>query len=216
MTEDEYFRELKTLNSSIEEKYKNLDGKYEDLLEQALEEERELYKKKKIEGCIYKFEHEGHVYIGQTSTTFLVRYFRHKEAIASNKKLYKYLRTVENDSRYWTVLHAGIKDKDLLNWLEKYYIWRYDSTNDKGLNVGYGGDSEEEYQEFLKWKYIPDKDYKIKINLEHGYIIIKNNNVQEIKGDIPYPKVIEVLENLREIVLNIKTGEKDYDFVEVL
>lgn len=104
---------------------------------------------------IYKITNmiNNKVYIGQTIHTLEHRKSRHIECVNTgvDRHLYNAMRKygVENFV-FEEIDHAD--NIDDLNYLESYYITKYDSVR-KGYNMGYGGDNNVMFSDVVKSKH---------------------------------------------------------------
>ena len=109
-------------------------------------------------GYIYKITNDenGKVYIGKTARTVWGRWRNHVSHAVTHKKhscprLHRAIRKYGEDS--FTCEPIQEAPDDVLNDLEKFWIWQYDSAN-KGYNITLGGEGLLKYEdkEFLeKW-----------------------------------------------------------------
>ena len=104
---------------------------------------------------IYKITNQvnGKVYIGQTIHTLSHRKNRHLECMRNgiDRHLYNAMRKygLENFT-FEEIDHADTIDD--LNYLESYYITKYDSVRN-GYNMGYGGDNNVMFSNDVKVKH---------------------------------------------------------------
>lgn len=104
---------------------------------------------------IYKITNKvnGKVYIGQTIHTLNHRKNRHIECVhnGTDRHLYNAMRKYGIDNFVFEEIdHAD--NIDDLNYLESYYITKYDSVR-TGYNMGYGGDNNVMFSQEVKSKH---------------------------------------------------------------
>ena len=97
-----------------------------------------------MNGIIYvaKNKINGKHYVGQSIQKWPRRKIQH-EALSSNEYIFdKAINEYGPENFEWTVLENGIENRDLLNSLERLYMFKYESTLDMwGYNVREGGNS---------------------------------------------------------------------------
>lgn len=99
-------------------------------------------------GGIYKYRNKinNKIYIGQ-SIDLEHRKIAHKSAAYSEKsneydtELSKAIREFGIENFEYDVLAKEIEDREVLNYLEQYYIYLFDCLYPKGYNKTYGGDT---------------------------------------------------------------------------
>lgn len=104
---------------------------------------------------IYKITNQinGKVYIGQTINTLAHRKSRHIECMRKgvDRHLYNAMRKYGLENFVFEEIdHAD--NIDDLNYLESYYITKYDSVRN-GYNMGYGGDNNVMFSNNVKTKH---------------------------------------------------------------
>lgn len=104
---------------------------------------------------IYKITNELNrkVYIGQTTFTLEHRKRQHLQCAKNriNRHLYNAMNKYGVEHFIFEQIDTA-KDLDELNYLESYYITKYDSVR-KGYNMGYGGDNNVMFSEKVKTKH---------------------------------------------------------------
>lgn len=96
-----------------------------------------------LNGLIYKAENliNGKKYIGQTIQTLRIRKLSHMSSSkrGSDLALHRSIRKYGYKNFKWNVIEKNIKDKNILNERERYYIKYYNSFGKNGYNMDEGG-----------------------------------------------------------------------------
>ena len=151
-----------------------------------------------MKGIIYKVTNiiNGKVYIGQTTRSLKKRKKEHKYDAAKtcyNSHFHNAIRKYGFNAFKWKII-ADTYDRDMLNFLEAFFIDLYNSTNkDKGYNIKEGGkngklsnETKKKMSESQKGKVLSEETKK---KISEARSANKNENY---RNDINEDKVVEL------------------------